>query len=529
MIKMNENNNVQNQSNENVYEEFVTCIKELREKEERETWAKSSENFSEKQEIKEENSTKVEENSTKELPNLPEKKELTLDNYNIDELYAEFLKGKIVQFPPWIAVENNKVKVIPQELFIHIIDNYHILFVKLGNSKGIAPYFYENGYYLLWTDNECKSFIKSFLPKKLRTPNNWEIVFKELQTEHSNIEESELNSNESIINFRNGVLNIDTEEMLPHSSEYFSTIQIPCNYIPNARLSQAKVTLNFLNTLTGGNTDDQITILEYIGALISNVYGYRFKKFLVLKGEGNTGKSVLLNLIIHLLGLGNVFNSDIKKLHSNFGLAGAYGKRLICCGDMKFASLSEIDIIKELTGGDYVNLEAKYQNSFTTKFNGLMWFNCNDLPAFSGDKGTHVYERFIILSCDNVIPPEQRDPELLEKLKKEADILVSVAVKFLMQSIEKDYTFTESKRTINNRKKYELENDSLSLFIEKCCIIGEGKTTTKEFKYQYKQWCKENNLQVEKTNSISKVLSQKYGIDSYKSNTQYYPITIKQF
>lgn len=125
------------------------------------------------------------------------------------------------------------------------------------------------------------------------------------------------------------------------------------------------------------------TILEYIGATISNVYGWRFKKFLTLKGKGNTGKSVLLDLVIFILGLDNIFASDIKKLHSNFGLAGAYGKRLICCGDMKFASLAEIDIIKELTGGDFVNLEAKYQNSFTTKYKGLMWFNCNDLPKFS--------------------------------------------------------------------------------------------------------------------------------------------------
>ena len=53
---------------------------------------------------------------------------------------------------------------------------------------------------------------------------------------------------------------------------------------------------------------------------------------------------------------------------------------------MKFARLSEIDKIKELTGNDFVNMEAKYQNSFTAKFKGLLWFNCNRLPSFSGDR-----------------------------------------------------------------------------------------------------------------------------------------------
>ena len=170
---------------------------------------------------------------------------------------------------------------------------------------------------------------------------------------------------------------------MPHSPEYLCTIQIHFDWDPKVMLSTAKTTMKFLNDLTMGSADDESTILEYIGATICNVYGWRFKKFLVLKGKGNTGKSVLLDLVIFILGLDNIFASDIKKLHSNFGLAGAYGKRLICCGDMKFASLAEIDIIKELTGGDFVNLEAKYQNSFTTKYKGLMWFNCNDLPKFS--------------------------------------------------------------------------------------------------------------------------------------------------
>lgn len=49
---------------------------------------------------------------------------------------------------------------------------------------------------------------------------------------------------------------------------------------------------------------------------------------------------------------------------------------------MKFSRLPEIDKIKELTGNDHVNVELKYQNSFTTQFRGFLWFNCNDLPSF---------------------------------------------------------------------------------------------------------------------------------------------------
>lgn len=478
--------------------------------------------------IEEEKEVKEEKNIEKEFPNLPEKSAMTWKNTDINILYDEYMKGNAVELPKWLKIEKGELKIVPQELYIYITEHYNILFVKLGNSDKIVPYLYENGYYHLWTENECKAFIKSHLPKRIRKPHDWESVYRELQTEYSNIEESELNSDESIINFKNGILNIDTKELLPHSPQYISTRQIQCNYLPMARLSQAKATIKFLNDMTSGYVDDEVTILEYIGVSISNVKGSRFKKMLILKGPGNTGKSKLLELVTYMLGVDNTFTSDIKKLHSNFGLAGIYGKRLICCGDMKFANLAEVDILKELTGGDYVNLEAKYQNSFTTKYNGLMWFNCNDLPAFSGDKGKHVYERFMIVSCDNVIPPEKRDAELLDKLKEEADILASVAVKYLIMAKNNNYTFTESERTIANRKKYEIENDSLSLFLSSCCAIGEGRTTTKEFKSRYKFWCKENKLIPEKPNNISRILEEKFGIKKLKSNTQYYELTIKE-
>ncbi len=196
---------------------------------------------------------------------------------------------------------------------------------------------------------------------------------------------------------------------------------------------------------------------------------------------------------------------------------------------MKFSKLSEIDKIKELTGGDRVNIEGKFQNSFSAQFSGFMWFNCNDLPAFSGDKGVHVYERFLILLCDNVIPPEKRDAELLDKLKAEGEIIVNTAIKVLQQSIARGYVFTESDRTKNNRKNYKIQNNSLSLFLQDCCIIGEGRVTKKQFKEAYKNWCKENNYIYERPNSINKILVEDFEVEEFKSNTEYYRLTIKNY
>ena len=155
--------------------------------------------------IEEEKEVKEEKNIEKEFPNLPEKSAMTWKNTDINILYDEYMKGNAVELPKWLKIEKGELKIVPQELYIYITENYNILFVKLGNSDKIVPYLYENGYYHLWTENECKAFIKSHLPKRIRKPRDWESVYRELQTEYSNIEESELNSDESIINFKNGI------------------------------------------------------------------------------------------------------------------------------------------------------------------------------------------------------------------------------------------------------------------------------------------------------------------------------------
>lgn len=146
--------------------------------------------------------------------------------------------------------------------------------------------------------------------------------------------------------------------------------------------------------------------------------------------------------------------------------------------------------------------------------------------ALDGDKGKHVYDRFLIVSCDNVIPPEERDPELLEKLLAEKEIIVSVAIQYLQKAIARGYKFTESERTIKNREDYMIRNNSLALFLQECCIIGEGRTITSVFKEKYKSWCKDNNLEPERNNSITKILTEEYHVVTGKSYSDYYELTI---
>lgn len=148
------------------------------------------------------------------------------------------------------------------------------------------------------------------------------------------------------------------------------------------------------------------------------------------------------------------------------------------------------------------------------------------MPHFSGDKGEHVYNRFLIISCENVIPKEKQNSNLREDLKTERDISASVAVQFLQQAIARGHKFTESERTKNNREKYQYENNSLEVFIKECCTIGKGRTYTSYFRQRYMGWCRDNNFHPEKTTDIKRILTTKYNVVLGKSSNEYYELEI---
>lgn len=116
---------------------------------------------------------------------------------------------------------------------------------------------------------------------------------------------------------------------------------------------------------------------------------------------------------------------------------------------------------------------------------------------------------------------------MLEKLLAEKEIIVSVAIKHLQNAINRDYKFTESERTIKNREDYAIRNNSLALFLQECCIIGQGRTITSIFKEKYKSWCRDNQLEPEKSNDISRILVNDYGVVKSKSYSDYYELTIR--
>jgi P4 family phage/plasmid primase-like protien len=327
-------------------------------------------------------------------------------------------------------------------------------------------------------------------------------VFQQLITDLVFADSTVLNADENIINFQNGILKLDIMELIPHSPDYISTIQIPCNWtgVPAPTPEYDR----FISEFIGGRKEDERLLYQYNGAVLSNVKGWRLKKSLFLVGPGDTGKTQEKALTERLLGKGNYAGIDLKELESRFGTSNIYMKRLAGSADMSFASVDEVKVFKKATGGDSLFAEFKGMNGFEFVYDGLLWFCMNRLPKFGGDNGEWVYNRIIVIRCDNVIPPGKQDKQLLDKLYAEREGIVHKCVMALKDVIANGYTFDEPESVVTARAEYRHENSTVIGFWDECMEprpegrIKDCCTTGKVYDV-YRAWCGDNNNGYAKT------------------------------
>jgi len=394
-------------------------------------------------------------------------------------------------------------------------ENQKYLLVQGDETTESSIYLYRNGYYKYTTANEIKGLIKSLIPLPLWSKKIIDEVYGLLLADYDNFTPTEkLNGDENIINFKNGILHLDTMKLTPHTPGVLSTIQIACNYNPNAYVPHGSHFENFIEYFTNGDISKRKFLLQYMGVALSNLHGYRMKKALFMVGEGDTGKSQLKELCVRLIGERNTSGVDLQTLEERFGTSAVFNKRIVGSNDMSYVSVSELRLFKLLTGGDSINVEFKGKSHFTYKFKGVLWFCCNELPKFGGDRGDHVYARIIPYTCGNVVPEDMRDPLLLDKMFNEREYIIKLCVEGLKQVIANNYKYDLPDEIVGLTNKYRIENNTVLQFYHECCTLRkDGKindVVTQNKVYQvYKKWSQDNNNGFsEKKDSFRKSLDE---------------------
>lgn len=419
------------------------------------------------------------------------------------------------------------IEVVCPKLVQIIKENEYFKFVKDSNLGNITLYMYKDGYYQNVTENEFKGMIRKWIPELIQKSKDIDEIYKLLLMDDSfYVDNDALNSDMNCINFKNGILDLDTMEMSEHTPDKIFTIQIPINYVPLEDCEIGVVFEKYLNELVSDDEKMRECLLEAMGLAISNIPGYLTKKAILMIGPRDCGKTQIKKLLTQLIGVKYTSSIELSKMNdSRFGTSELYNKRLVGSNDMQYTTVSDMGIFKQLVGGDPISIEFKGRGAFSYIFNGLVWFLANDFPKFSGKKEDAVYQRFMIIPCNHVVEKEKQDPYLVDKMLKEGEYIISLCIQSLLKLRKRNFKFVESDIMKQGLERYEIVNNTLLQFIEECCDIDDDlpvseRMTVKSFKTNYQVWCRDSGIKPIglKNKEIEDYLKPKYGTQVKKSS-----------
>lgn len=407
---------------------------------------------------------------------------------------------------PWIYVtgsgEKQTLKVNGGVLADSISRGIPYLIVRRPDEEKDDFYLYEHGVYSKCNRNKVKSIILRYIPSYLASDSLLNNVYGLLMSREDNIcSFRELDNDENYINLKNGLYNLKTRQLEPHTSKLYSTIQFECEYRQDD--NHKPVFDRYINDLCrdrDGEVDKaKMAILqEYGGLLLSNVKVYRLKCCLVLWSLlGNTGKTQFINLLSELLGEDRTVNIPIQNMNesSKFALGSIVGKRIISIGDQTSSEIKDSSIFKQLTGGDAIKCEKKGKQPFDYRFTGGIIIACNNLPTFSDDKGGHLFERLCIVPCTNTIEQGRRDGEILDKMLKERNAIFNWFLEGLHRLIDNHYILTKAQSCESAAREYRGKMDTVFRYLSEFYIITGNKedmVSKPDFEADYIRWCNEN-------------------------------------
>lgn len=354
------------------------------------------------------------------------------------------------------------------------------------------------------------------------TGEKWNVLYKKQTIEKLKVaipEVEAMNQSDVKVCLRNGVLNVEQGSFHKRfeKSCYF-TNRLEVDFDKSAR---APVFERFLEEVSCGNQRRKQTLEEFMGLALTKKIGKG--KAMILRGTGNNGKSVYLNILCELMGADRWTSISIQEL-SNFGASVLPGKTLAVMSEISEENSRNLMTteLKQLITGENMWCNVKYHDARSIKPYVKVLILTNHRIGTNGDDSEGALRRLFILPFEYHVPDEDVDLELTEKLKSELSGILNIAVKGYIRLARQGFVYSAQEESDRLIEMYLKTENPLRSFIKEKIVFQQGaKLSYNEFKMRFQEWGKANEIDIQTELDSKQILSEvkkHYDVECYKSN-----------
>ncbi|MGL4649362.1 MAG: DNA primase family protein [Caldilineaceae bacterium] len=326
------------------------------------------------------------------------------------------------------------------------------------------------------------------------------------------VEADEFDAYPDLLNVANGVLDLRTQELLPHDPRFRFTYCIEVPYEPSA---ESSIWEAFLAEAVQNGPG----ILAYLQMVVGYMLtGHTNEECLwYAHGPMRSGKGTFTETLLRLLGLPLAIEVDFATFTAkregdtqNFDLAPLKPARLIVTSESNRYEALNTGKVKQLTGGNYIRCAFKHRAHFTYRPQFKAWLVSNHQVSADVDDDALWY-RVKVISFPNSHAGAE-DKRLKDRLREPA--VLSGVLRWAVDGAAAWYAspvgLVHPTAIQSNTQEHRGELDMLGAWIDERCEIAYDTYTAHSVLYtNYLGWCKDNGVEPKKAKGFSQGLKGK--------------------
>ncbi|MCH8840732.1 MAG: hypothetical protein IH831_08685, partial [Planctomycetes bacterium] len=235
------------------------------------------------------------------------------------------------------------------------------------------------------------------------------------------------------------------------------------------------------------------------------------QKAILLLGAGGNGKSTWLNLVMRFLGKVNTASVSLHRLESDrFAVARLLGRLANICADLPTEHLEGTSTFKALTGGDAIEAEYKFRDSFAFEPFVRLLFSANSPPR-SSDSSEGFFDRWLVLPFDTRFRGSSQEltrAELDARLTAPNELsgLLNKAIE-AWRRIELHGRLSEPESVQQAWRDFHAMTDPLSTWLDQFTVDDPNAVVTKQvLRAAYGAACEQTGRPAPSDNAFSRAL-----------------------